>query len=351
MALRVCLLCLAFLLIPTRHPQANDLMRYNGIPGSGKVQIYGHRGARGLMPEQTLPAYVAALRLGVDYVDMDIGMTKDGVLVITHDLTLNPDLTRDENGQWITDRIPIRSLTLRELQKYDVGRLKPGTQYASYFPHQRPVDHTPIPNLREIVRFVKEIAGDKVGFQIEIKTDPTQPELTASPKEFARALYQLMREEDIGNRTEVQAFDWRCLVELNKLSKNIKTAYLSDHTTEVMDDTETGTWTAGLLPKDYGYSLPTMVKHLGGYCWEPYEMDLTKNDLDEAHRLGLKVVAWGWPEQEGMEFNYERIEKLIDFGVDGIIADRPDILRGILVTRGLNLPNGFEIKKDLLRTE
>lgn len=198
---------------------------------------------------------------------------------------------------------------------------------------------------------MKEIAGDNVGFQIEIKTDPTQPELTASPKEFARALYQLMREQDIGNRTEVQAFDWRCLVELNKLSKNIKTAYLSDHTTEVMDDTETGTWTAGLLPKDYGYSLPTMVKHLGGYCWEPYEMDLTKNDLDEAHRLGLKVVAWGWPEQEGMEFNYERIEKLIDFGVDGIIADRPDILRGILVTRGLNLPNGFEIKKDLLRTE
>ena len=351
MAMRVfCLLCLVFLMIPRLDAQANDVVRYNGIPGSGKVQIYAHRGARGLMPEQTLPAYVAALRLGVDYVDMDIGMTKDGVLVITHDLTLNPDLTRDENGQWITDRIPIRSLTLRELQKYDVGRLKPGTQYASYFPHQRPVDHTPIPTLREIVRFVKKIAGDKVGFQIEIKTDPTQPELTATPKEFAQALYQLMREEDIGNRTEVQAFDWRCLIELNKLSKNIKTAYLSDHTTEVMDDTEKGTWTAGLLPKDYGYSLPTMVKHLGGYCWEPFAMDLTKSDLDEAHRLGLKVVAWGWPEQEGTEFNYEQIEKLIDFGVDGIIADRPDILRGILVTRGSNLPRGFEIHQDLLQT-
>jgi len=79
-------------------------------------------------------------------------------------------------------------------------------------------------------------------------------------------------------------------------------------------------------------------------------MDLTKRDLDEAHRLGLKVVAWGWPEQEGMEFNYAQIEKLIDFGVDGIITDRPDILRGILVTRGLNLPNGFEIQRNLLRT-
>jgi glycerophosphoryl diester phosphodiesterase len=231
-------LSLAFLTVPLLNAQANDLVKYNGIPGGGKVQIYGHRGARGLMPEQTLPAYVAVLRLGVDYVDMDVGMTKDGVLVITHDLTLNPDLTRDENGRWITDRIPIKSLTLRELQKYDVGRLKPGTKYGSYFPYQRPVDHTPIPTLREVVRLVKKIAGDKVGFQIEIKTDPTQPELTASPKEFAQALHQLIAEEGIANRTEVQAFDWRCLIDLSRLSGTIKTAYLSDHTTEMMNDTE-----------------------------------------------------------------------------------------------------------------
>jgi len=344
MNMRVCCLLFFVHIIPCLNAQANDMMRYNGIPVSGKIQIYAHRAGRGLMPEQTMPAYVAALRLGVDYVDMDIGMTKDGVLVITHDLTLNPDLTRDESGKWITERIPIKSLTLHELQKYDVGRLKPGTKYASFFPYQRPVDRTPIPTLREIVQLVKKIAGDKVGFQIEIKNDPTQRELTVSPRDFALALYQLIKEEDIGNRTEIHAFDWRCLIELNKLDKNIKTAYLTDHTTEVMDDTEKGTWTAGLLPKDYGYSLPKMVKHLGGCCWEPYEMDLTKSDLDEAHRLGLKVVVWGWPEQEGTEFNYAQIEKLIDFGVDGIITDRPDILRGILVTRGFNMPSGFEIK-------
>jgi len=215
------------------------------------------------MPEQTLPAYVAALRLGVDYVDMDIGMTKDGVLVLTHNLTLNPDLTRDQSGRWVTEPIPINTLTLQELQKHDVGRLKPGTQYASYFPHQRPDDHTPIPTLGEIVRLVKRIAGDKVGFQIEIKNDPTQPQLTASPSELAHALYRLITDEGIGDRTEVQAYDWRCLVELNKLDRNIKTAYLSDHTTVAMDNTEIGTWTAGLLPKDHGYSLPQMVKYLG----------------------------------------------------------------------------------------
>ena len=77
-------------------------------------------------------------------------------------------------------------------------------------------------------------------------------------------------------------------------------------------------------------------------------MDLTKSDLDEAHRLGLKVVAWGWPELEGTEFNYAKNEQLLDWGVDGIITDRPDILRGILAARGMNLPNGFKIESTLL---
>jgi glycerophosphoryl diester phosphodiesterase len=347
MSMRVChLLVLVFLIAPFLNARAGDVVRYNGSPGSDRAQIYAHRGGRGLMPEQTLPAYVAVLRLGVDYVDMDIGMTKDGVLVVTHDLTLNPDLTRDRNGRWITERIPINRLTVQELRQYDVGRLKPGTRYASLFPQQRPLDHTPIPTLREVVRLVKQFAGDKVGFQIEIKTDPTQPALTATPKELARALYGLITEESIADRTEVQAYDWRCLIELKALDRTIRTAYLSDRTTEVMDDTEKGTWTAGLLPKDYGYSLPKMVKYLGGDCWEPFAMDLTESDLDEAHQLGLKVVVWGWPEQERTEFNYALNQKLLDWGVDGIITDRPDILRGILAARGMNLPNGYEIQSE-----
>ena len=337
---------LIFQIFTLANVQAGEVVKYNGKPVNGRPQIYAHRAGRGLVPEQTIPAYYAALRLGADYVDMDIGMTKDGVLVITHDLTLNPNLTRDKNGEWIKEQIPINELTLKELQEYDVGRLKPGTKYASYFPHQRPVDSTVIPTLKEVVRFVKKIAGDKVGFQIEIKNDPAKPEITASPKEFAAALYKLMKDEGIIDRTEVQAFDWNCLIQLNKLDKNVKTAYLSDHTTMATDDTGKGTWTAGLLPKDYEYSLPKMVKHCGGYCWEPYEMDLTKDKLDEAHKLGLKVVAWGWPEQEDTEFNYEQVEKMIEWGVDGIITDRPDILRGILAAWGYNLPDGFKIKEN-----
>ena len=334
---------LAFQILLSSSLCAGDVIKYNGVPVKGRAQIYAHMAGRGLMPEQTMPAYRHALRLGVDYVDMDIAMTKDGVIVITHDLILNQNLTRDPDGNWITDRILVKDLTLKELQKYDVGRLKPGTKYASYFPHQIPVDLTPIPTLKEAVSFVKSVAGDSVGFQIEMKTDPSQPELAPVPKEFAEALYKLMKEEEIIDRTEVQAFDWRCLIELKKIDGNVKTAFLSDHTTISLDDSEKGTWTAGCLPRDFGYSLPRMVKSLGGDCWEPFEKNLTEEALIQARGLGLKVVVWGWPEEEGTEFDYEQVNKMIEWGVDGIISDRPDILRGLMAARGFDLPKGFSL--------
>ena len=136
------------------------------------TDIYSHRGARGLFPENTLPAYQAALRLGVTTVDMDIGMTKDGVLVVTHNFALNPDITKDRYGRWIKrNDIYIKNLTLAQLKTYTVGSIKPGTPYATLFPAQHPVADTHIPTLKEVVDYVKHVAGNTVRFQIEIKTD------------------------------------------------------------------------------------------------------------------------------------------------------------------------------------
>jgi glycerophosphoryl diester phosphodiesterase len=322
----------------------SPVVKHNGsLTPSRTIQIYGHRGARGLAPEQTIPAYNTALRLGVDYVDMDINMTKDKVLVVTHDLGLNPDITKDQNKKWIEQVKPINSLTLNELEKYDVGAIKPGTQYANFFPDQYKMENTRIPTLKGVIQYVKKIAGDKVGFQIEIKNDPAKPEMSATPKEYAKALYKVLKEEGVINRTEIQAFDWQCLIELQKLNSEIKAAYLTAKTARAATDEASTVWLAKLNPKDFGYSYPKMVKYLGGACWEPCEINLTKKDIDEAHQLGLKVAVWGWPEQEGTEFNTKKIEQLINWGVDGFITDRPDILRGILAARGYNLPKGFSL--------
>src|SRR3954452_24727585 len=89
-----------------------------------QIDIRGHRGARGLFPENTLEGFLAAAALGVTAFELDVGMTADGVVVVSHDLALNPDLTRDATGAWLDGKGPlIQSLIYKQLQSYDVGRL------------------------------------------------------------------------------------------------------------------------------------------------------------------------------------------------------------------------------------
>ena len=112
----------------------------------------GHRGCRGLRPENTLDAFDHAIELGVDTLEMDTMLTADDVLVIHHDEHLNPDITRDETGAWLAATGPaLRTLTVEQLERYDVGRIKPGTPYAARFPDQVGRDGVRIPTLREVI--------------------------------------------------------------------------------------------------------------------------------------------------------------------------------------------------------
>jgi glycerophosphoryl diester phosphodiesterase len=280
------------------------------------VSLYGHRGARGLMPENTLPSYATALKTKVDYVDMDVVMTKDHVLVVYHDLALNPDITRDLHGRWIKKKVLIKDLTLEQLQQYDVGRINPNSNYGKLFYEQHAVDQTQIPTLRNVIQFVKTHSGNKnnkkVGFQIEIKNDPAHPDWTYSPNEIAKNLIKIIDEEKIADRTEVQAFDWQCLEVLQQLAPYITTAYLTDRATPHLFD------------------VPIKIYELGGKLWDPQDTELTQAKLDEAHRLGLKVVTWSYPEESGKVHDEAMVKKLIKMGVDGIITDRPDLVKNLI---------------------
>ncbi|MEI7983537.1 MAG: glycerophosphodiester phosphodiesterase family protein, partial [Bacteroidota bacterium] len=186
----------------------------------------------------------------------------------------------------------------------------------------------------------------QVGFQIEFKTDPVHPDWTYTPAEFAGALCNILKEEDIVTFCEIQSFDWRCLYELQKLDSRIKTAYLTEWDNEPgtpysffdPDPAIAGLWTGGVLVKDHKNSIPQMVKDMGGTCWEPEDVELRKETLEEAHRLGLKVVVWTWPEHSGTTFNVDLVSKLIDWGVDGIITDDPGMLISMLAARNYQLP-------------
>ncbi len=312
----------------------------------GRVEVYAHRGARSYSPENTLPGYATGLAIGTDWVDMDIVMTKDSVIVVSHDIRLNPALTRGRDGAFFTDQTLIKDLTFKELQQFDVGRTDTSTAYSKFFPAQHGLDSVRIPALREVIRYVKGKTAGKVGFQIEFKTDPSHEEWTFTPALFAKALYRVMTEEGIVTQCEIQSFDWRCLYEIRKLDPRVKTAYLTEWDNEPgapcsffdPDPVMAGLWTGGKLVKDHKNSIPQMVKDLGGTCWEPEDAELTKSTLDEAHRLGLKVVVWTWPEHTGRAFDVAMVDKLITWGVDGIITDDPGMLISMLAARNIPVP-------------
>lgn len=319
-------------------------------PPRPRPRLYGHRGARGLAPENTLAGFTVALALGVDFIDMDVVMTRDGAVVASHDHYLNPDFTRGPDGRPVErGRHRMNALTLAELQRYDVGTLDRGSDYARAFPDQRDAPGARIPTLEEAIRHVRAIAGDTVGFQVEIKNDPEHPDWSPSPEAMAAAVAQVLAAEGVAARTEVQAFDWRCLEALARIDAGIAAQFLTQDGSAAQmrdaDPTVAGLWTGGKRLADYGDSVPRMIAALGGRVWGAQDTEITAEAIADAHAAGLDVVVWNWPDQpqrpQPADGTTGTMARMLDLGVDGIIHDRPDVIRGLYAARGLPLPRAY----------
>jgi glycerophosphoryl diester phosphodiesterase len=302
--------------------------------------LQGHRGARGLAPENTLPAFARALSVGVTTLEMDAGLTEDGVVVIVHDRRLNPDIARGSDGRWLAGRTPaIRELTFRELQRYDVGRIRPGSDYSKRWPDQRRQDKVRIPTLEEVFELTRHARNAAVRFNVETKISPEAAEETADPETFTRALIKAIRDNGMAGRTTIQSFDWRTLAIVQKEAPEIATSYLSSQQ-QSLDTIQAGhreesPWTAGIRYRDHG-SVPRMVKAAGGRIWSPNHLDLTDAAVKEAKALGLTVLPWTVNDRADME-------RLIDWGVDGLITDYPDRLREVMAAKNLPLPRATPV--------
>ncbi len=298
--------------------------------------LQGHRGARGLAPENTLAAFAAALSIGVSTLELDLAMTRDGVVVVHHDAGLNPDLTRGSDGRFLETSGPaIRSLTLAELKRFDVGRLKPGTSYARTFSEQEAVDGARIPTLAEVFDLVRQTGADHVRFNIETKLTPASGSPTPDPETFAAAVTQQVRAAGLADRVTVQSFDWRTLAVARRIAPEIARVCLtveggsSDNLARGRPGASP--WTAGLDIDDFDGSAPRLVIAAGCSVWSPNFRNLTANNLAEARSLGLKVIPWTVNEHAEMT-------RLIALGVDGIITDYPNRLRTVMGGRNMPLP-------------
>jgi glycerophosphoryl diester phosphodiesterase len=309
------------------------LMLALSAPTAGAFDLQGHRGARGLAPENTLAAFERALEIGVTTLELDIAITADGIPVISHEPALFEAITRDAQGQWLKERGPlIRSLTLAQVQAYDVGRSNPESAYGKQFPAQAPRDGQRIPTLASLFRLVNEYGATGVRFNIETKIFPGKPDDTVSPEVFVNTLLATIREAGMTRRVTLQSFDWRTLQLVQKLEPGLRTVYLS---TQGRNNTlADGSWTAGLLLSQYP-SVAHMVKASGGAVWSPNFNDITAESVKGAQALGLLVIPW-------TVNNPPDMERMIDWGVDGIISDYPDRLREVMRQRGVALPRGLK---------
>ena len=300
------------------------------------LDLQGHRGARGLMPENTLPGFAAALSIGVTTIELDAAVTADGVVVASHDRRLNPDLTRRGNGLWLSRPGPdIHSLTLGALRGYDVGRIKPGSAYADEFPAQAGWDGIAIPTLDEVIGLTEAAGNARVRFNVEIKSSPLEPAATLPPERYASAVLETLDRLGVGERSTLQSFDWRASQWALAQATDVRISCLSVEQSRFDTIERAGAagspWTAGLEVGEHDGSIPRLLDALGVAVWSPFHGDLTDRDLAEAHRLGLEVVVWTANEPSVMR-------ALIERGVDGIITDYPDRLREVVLELGLPVP-------------
>ncbi|HMF76247.1 MAG TPA: glycerophosphodiester phosphodiesterase [Bryobacteraceae bacterium] len=262
--------------------------------GADRILVHGHRGARARKPENTIPAFQYAISAGVDALEMDMAVTKDGVIVISHDPVLEPPVCSGPQPKAV-----IHMLTLKQVQEWDCGRVRNPN-----FSTQETVPGTRMPTLDDAFALAKEGSFD---YNIETKSFPDNPEYTPAPNVFAGMVLDKVRQYKLERRVILQSFDFRTLVAMKKLGPEIRLSALTER------DMRPFTVIAAAANAD---------------IISPHFKLVTPAKVAEAHAAHLQVVPWtvNTPEEW---------DKLINAKVDAIISDDPAALIAHLKQRGL----------------
>jgi glycerophosphoryl diester phosphodiesterase len=300
-----------------------QLKGFRGNPGL--ICLIGHRGARGLMPENTIEGFEFTLDLGVTAIEFDVLLSKDNVPVITHDYQLSSSLTRDYNGKWIGENNPrISDLTVAQLKQFDVGGLDSRSIYGENYPEQEFLSEIRIPKLSELLDLACLPKGQNLYLLMEIKSDGS-----LNVTKIVSQILDEIRERKLSDRTVLHSFDWELLKECHRLAPEIPRSFLSQlpENNDVSSDPSSSDRTPDF--SSFKTSIPKAIANQEGQMWCPYFKDVTSELVQEAHSLDLLVCTWTVNEIEDME-------NMIDAGVDGIITDYPNRAQKVFKTRGLN---------------
>jgi glycerophosphoryl diester phosphodiesterase len=258
------------------------VMAVSGADAPKKILVHGHRGARAMRPENTLPAFEYAIAAGADVLELDLAVTKDNVLVVSHDPMLHPPICTGPQPEAV-----IRQLTLAEVRKWDCGATRNPA-----FATQQPVPGTRVPTLDEVFSLAPQ--GTFL-FNVETKIFADRPELTPSPEEFVRLLLDQVRKHRLESRVILQSFDFRTLHAMKRLAPDIQLSALYEGAPRSFTD---------------------LAKEAGAGIVSPQFQLVTRERVRAAHAAGIQVVPWTADTPQDWD-------RLIAAGVDAIITDDP----------------------------
>ena len=296
------------------------------------IKIYGHRGARGVLPENTLDSFQYLFDNDIKAYETDILISKDSIPVITHDFHLDPSLTQDEEGNWLEDEnIKIIDLTYDQISKYEVGSLNKLTKYGRRFLNQKKLENQKIPKVSELLDLTSKNNISNLVINLEIKSTPLQESLTPSPEEMVKIVLEEVNQFNLTDKIIYSSFDWRVLREIKNYNPEIPRAYLSfeqQGSGSFGNIYDQSPW-MDFTPLHNNVDLPKLIKALGGQAWHPFYRNVNEKIVETSHNENLPVNVWTVNEEEDML-------RMIDIGVDGIMTDYPVQLKELCEKKNIN---------------
>ncbi|MBB5629927.1 glycerophosphodiester phosphodiesterase family protein [Sphaerisporangium krabiense] len=317
--------------------------------GHRRFDLQAHRGGLGLVVESTLDSFANGLRVGVSTLELDIQLTENGRAVVTHDRRVDARKCQDTGPVSPGDpEFPYAGKYVNTLTLAQVRTLDCGSRTLPEFPGQRPAPGARMPLLSEVFDLVKRFHADDVTLNVETKVEAGAPSETAPRERFVQVAAAEIRRARIARQVTIQSFDWGALMRMRQVEPRLPLVALTNHDFLQVGEPGASPWLGGIDIDDFGGDPLKAIASFGAAAFSPvhgfpqngtvadpgYVPYVTREMVDRAHRLGIKVVPWTVDDEPTMN-------KLIDDGVDGLITDYPDRLRGVLAARGFDLPRRY----------
>ncbi|MDC0418251.1 glycerophosphodiester phosphodiesterase family protein [Pelagibacteraceae bacterium] len=297
------------------------------------VRIYGHRGARGEIVENSIEGFEHTFALGIKAIEFDVLISKDKIPVLFHDFHLTPSMTKDEGGNWLKNsELKIFEKSYDELSKYNIVSFNPESKYGKRFNQQKLVKNVKIPKLSDLFELISKESNKDIFLNLEVKSTPTKTGLTPIPGDTVSLILKDIKEYKLEDRIIISSFDWRILYELKKQNPKILRGFLTlqqDLSTKRKTIFQDSPWMEKKFPSGDLFLLPKIIKSLEGHVWSAFYKDVTKQNIDLAHDLGLAVNVWTVNRESD-------ILRMIEYGVDGIITDHPKKTQDICLSRNIS---------------